>query len=57
MQPAGERPADGFHLWIHPSLRDQTDVLPLIIAYTSWVYHVMRGKVTESEVKTRDNAY
>ena len=25
--------------------------LPLIIAYTSWVYRVMRGKVTEQQVR------
>ncbi len=31
--------------------------LPLIIAYTAWVYWVMRGKVTEASVKQSDNAY
>ncbi|MFQ6022964.1 MAG: cytochrome d ubiquinol oxidase subunit II [Acidiferrobacterales bacterium] len=30
--------------------------LPIVIAYTSWVYHVMRGKVTEKFVKG-DSAY
>jgi cytochrome d ubiquinol oxidase subunit II len=25
--------------------------LPLVLAYTSWVFHVMRGKVTEQHVR------
>lgn len=29
--------------------------LPIIIAYTSWVYHVMRGKVTAEEI--RENSH
>lgn len=26
--------------------------LPIILAYTTWVYHVLRGKVTEQEIET-----
>jgi cytochrome d ubiquinol oxidase subunit II len=31
--------------------------LPLIITYTSWAYHVMRGKVTEADIESSDSAY
>jgi len=31
--------------------------VPLILAYTSWVYKVLWGKVTESEVTENGNAY
>jgi cytochrome d ubiquinol oxidase subunit II len=30
--------------------------LPLIIAYTSWVYRVMRGKVTEAAVSEQSHS-
>lgn len=30
--------------------------LPIIIAYTTWVYRVMRGPVTEQFLKTRENS-
>ncbi|HEC19551.1 MAG TPA: cytochrome d ubiquinol oxidase subunit II [Gammaproteobacteria bacterium] len=30
--------------------------LPLIIAYTSWVYRVMRGKVTEQKIKEQSHS-
>ncbi|MGD8243329.1 MAG: cytochrome d ubiquinol oxidase subunit II, partial [Desulfobacterales bacterium] len=25
--------------------------LPIVLAYTSWVYRVMRGKVTEAQIE------
>ena len=25
--------------------------LPIILAYTSWVFHIMRGKVKEEEIE------
>lgn len=31
--------------------------LPIILAYTAWVYRVLRGKVTESSIKNADSAY
>lgn len=31
--------------------------LPLIIAYTSWVYRIMRGKVTPESVETAPHSY
>lgn len=31
--------------------------LPLILLYTSWVYHAMRGKVTEKEVAANKQSY
>ena len=29
---------------------------PIIIAYTSWAYHVMRGKVTVEFIKANDRS-
>lgn len=31
--------------------------LPIILLYTSWVYRIMRGKVTEAVVKSEINSY
>ncbi|HEY0230359.1 MAG TPA: cytochrome d ubiquinol oxidase subunit II [Dokdonella sp.] len=31
--------------------------LPLILAYTSWVYHVLRGRVTLAHIKQSHNLY
>ena len=31
--------------------------LPLIIGYTTWVYRVLKGKVTVSEMDANPNAY
>lgn len=31
--------------------------LPLILAYTTWVYHVLRGKVTEKDILKSKQAY
>ncbi|KTD35903.1 cytochrome d ubiquinol oxidase subunit II [Legionella nautarum] len=31
--------------------------LPIILAYTAWVYRVLGGKVTESSIKNADSAY
>ncbi len=30
--------------------------LPLILAYTGWIYHVMRGKITERHVREGGSA-
>ena len=31
--------------------------LPIILAYTAWVYHIMRGKVTSQSLIDNDQAY
>lgn len=31
--------------------------MPIILMYTSWVYHVMRGKVTEKNIKAGESNY
>lgn len=31
--------------------------LPIVLAYTAWVYRVLRGKVTEETIKKETNAY
>ena len=45
------------HLTLFIMLIATAIFLPLIILYTSWVYHVMRGKVTEADVESSDSAY
>ena len=47
--------ASHFTLWI--MLLISAVFLPLIVAYTSWVYRVMRGKVTEDTVNDAPHAY
>jgi cytochrome d ubiquinol oxidase subunit II len=33
-------------------------LLPVVLAYTAWVYRVLRGKVTENSIKAeQDSAY
>jgi cytochrome d ubiquinol oxidase subunit II len=31
--------------------------LPIILAYTSWVYYVLRGRVTETAIEQGDDYY
>lgn len=31
--------------------------MPIVLAYTSWVYRVLRGKVSDDEVTANPNAY
>lgn len=47
--------ASHFTLWV--MLLISAVFLPLIIIYTSWVYSVMRGKVTTESVKDAPHAY
>ena len=47
--------ASHFTLWV--MLLITAVFLPLIIAYTSWVYRVMRGKVTAETVNDAPHAY
>ncbi|MEA5125649.1 cytochrome d ubiquinol oxidase subunit II [Xanthomonas floridensis] len=42
-------------LWI--MLLATTVFMPIILAYTAWVYRVLRGKVTADEVSANPNAY
>jgi cytochrome d ubiquinol oxidase subunit II len=30
--------------------------LPIVLAYTSWVYHVLRGKITEEKIKAEEHS-
>jgi len=31
--------------------------LPIVLAYTAWVFHVLRGRLDSAQVERRDNAY
>ncbi len=45
--PLGERPNEGFCLFIHPALEEQTDLLPLVIAY--YIASINYGEIVTSE--------
>ncbi|MDO4231031.1 MAG: cytochrome d ubiquinol oxidase subunit II [Lautropia sp.] len=49
--------ASSSHLTLWIMLLATAFFLPLIIGYTSWVYRVMRGKVTVRSVSDNPNAY
>lgn len=45
--PLGERPAEGFCLFVHPALEDQPDLLPLVIAY--YIAAINYGEIVTHE--------
>jgi len=63
--PSSTMPNAGLTLWDASSSRltlwimlvSTIVFLPIVLAYTSWVYRVLRGKVTESSVDDTPNAY
>ena len=63
--PSSSMPSAGLTLWDASSSRMTLWImllativfLPLVLAYTSWVYRVLRGKVTDASVADTPNAY
>jgi len=61
--PSSTDPASSLTLWDAVSSHYTLNLmfyatvvlLPLVILYTSWVYHVMRGKVTEQTVREQQH--
>jgi cytochrome bd ubiquinol oxidase subunit II len=59
IMPSSSDPASSLTVWDAVSSKRTLQVmfwgtlifLPIVLAYTSWVYHVMRGKVTERHVQ------
>jgi cytochrome d ubiquinol oxidase subunit II len=59
IMPSSSDPASSLTVWDAVSSRRTLQVMfwavvvfvPIIVVYTSWVYHVMRGKVTVQQVK------
>jgi cytochrome d ubiquinol oxidase subunit II len=49
--------ASSSHLTLFVMLFATAVFLPLILAYTAWVYRVMRGKVSADTISTNPNAY
>lgn len=50
--------ASSSHLTLFIMLVSTIIFLPIIIAYTSWVYHIMRGKVKEDDIESgKGHAY
>ena len=64
IMPSSSDPASSLTVWDAVSSQRTLQVmfwgalifLPLIVAYTSWVYRVMRGKVTEQHVRDGGHA-
>ena len=63
--PSSSMPDAGLTLWDASSSRLTLWImllatvvfLPLILVYTSWVYRVLRGKVTDASIADTPNAY
>jgi cytochrome d ubiquinol oxidase subunit II len=59
IMPSSTDPASSLTVWDAVSSKRTLQImlygvaifLPLVLAYTSWVFHVMRGKVTEQHVR------
>lgn len=49
--------ASSSHLTLWIMLLATVIFLPIVLAYTAWVYRVMRGKVTAADVRATPNAY
>lgn len=49
--------ASSSHLTLFLMLASVIVFLPLILIYTSWVFRVMRGKITDKEVKLNTQSY
>jgi len=48
-QPLGERPADGFRLYVHPCFENRKDILPRLV-----VYHIVR--INYGEIASHEDA-
>jgi cytochrome d ubiquinol oxidase subunit II len=65
LMPSSSDPASSLTVWDASSSRLTLTVmlvaaaifLPIILAYTAWVYRVMRGKVSGEHVEHSDSAY
>ena len=49
--------ASSSHLTLWVMLLATAALLPIVIAYTSWVYRVLKGKTTLEEMGDNPNAY
>jgi cytochrome d ubiquinol oxidase subunit II len=49
--------ASSSHLTLMVMLIVTAIFMPIILAYTAWVYRVMRGKVLSEHVEHSDSAY
>jgi cytochrome bd ubiquinol oxidase subunit II len=64
IMPSSSHPASSLTVWDSVSSHRTLSIMfwaalifmPLIMAYTSWAYRVMRGKVTEAYVRAHDHA-
>ena len=64
IMPSSTMPTASLTVWVSVSSHMTLGVMlvataifmPLIVIYTSWAYHVMRGKVTEAYIRENDHA-
>lgn len=63
LMPSSTRPAHGLTIWDASSSKTTLGImliaavifLPLVLAYTSWAFRVMRGTVTRAHVESQDD--
>jgi cytochrome d ubiquinol oxidase subunit II len=63
--PSSTHPNDSLTIWDASSSQMTLGLmlvaviffLPIILAYTSWVYYVLRGRVTETAIEQGDDYY
>jgi len=65
LMPSSTHPAHGLTIWDASSsaytlgvmLAAVAILLPAVIAYTAWVFHVMRGRITLEEIRRHTGFY
>lgn len=65
LMPSSTHPSHGLTIWDASSsaltlavmLAAVAILLPVIIAYTAWVYRVMRGRITLEEIRRHTGLY
>jgi cytochrome bd ubiquinol oxidase subunit II len=65
LMPSSTHPAHGLTIWDASSSELTLGVmlvaiailLPVILAYTAWVFHVMRGRITLEEIRRHTGLY
>ena len=58
-KPARKRPGASDHYWdiTHRPLQCLVFLLPMVLAYTAWVFRILRGKVTLAHVRAQTGVY
>jgi cytochrome d ubiquinol oxidase subunit II len=65
LMPSSTRPHQGLTVWDASSSRHTLGImlvvvvvlLPVVLAYTAWVFHVLRGRITLEEIRRHSGIY